>query len=387
VRIIILESIYENVRLREDIGVIKQYVFLVLCYPKISVRELARHLFLPVPIISAIKNELKKKNMITDQNGIVATQKGELIIRQELKIEAVDIKRYLQVIKMSNYHELFPTAEALYENRPEVDVTIDQSKCTMETAFKRASYLLQRKETLTGSLLCIGDDDLISVACSFLYAYITHGEGVDFHVTVVDKDPRFIEYITKISEEHQLPITCVFHDLINPMPQKLTKQFDCMITDPPYTLNGLQLFITRGLACLKKNTEVSIFLSYPQKPLADRLKIQTFLTANQIVIDNIIENFNHYEGAQIIGGVSHFYQLKTMIEAEFDDSTVFTEKIYTREQNPKNRAYQCMECQRVYQVGYKQTFATIEQLKNKKCPHCAHDKFKQLRKDATECKK
>ena len=363
---------------------IHQYAFLVLCYPKISVKELAHHLFLPVPIISAIKNELKKKNMVIDQNGIVVTTKGELIIRQELKIEAIDIKRYLQVISMQNCHNLFPDVEAIYQNRPEVDVTIDQSKCTVETAFKRACYLLQKRETLTGSLICIGDDDLISVASAFLYHYITHGKGTDFHVTVVDKDSRISDYITKISQDYQLPITCVKHDLINPMPAELAQQFDCMITDPPYTMNGLQLFVTRGLACLKKGKEVSIFLSYPHKPLMDRLKMQTFLTAHHIVIDLVLEKFNQYEGAQIIGGVSDFYQLKTTIKTDPSNDFTFTEKIYTREQNPKNRAYQCVHCQQVHQVGQKHSFVTIEQLKNKSCPSCSHTKFKLIKKIASE---
>ena len=379
VSIIILEIIYQNVRLKEDIGIIKQYAFLVLCYPRISVKELAHQLFLPVPIISAIKNEFKKQNMITDQNGIVLTLKGVLIVQQELKITTLDIKRYLQVISMENCHELFLDVEAIYENRPEVDVTIDQSKCTVETSFKRACYLLQKRETIAGSLLCVGDDDLVSVACAFLYNYITHGKGKDFHVTVVDKDRRISDYITKISQDYELPITYVSHDLMEPMPRELAHKFDCMITDPPYTFGGLELFIRRGLACLKKNKEVSIFLSYPHKPLRDRLKIQEFLTEHSILIDHMKERFNHYEGAGIIGGVSDFYHLKTIIEKDIADQVIFAKKIYTHQENPKNRKYQCMKCQRTYLVGHGQRFTTIEQLKSKTCINCLHSKFKLLK--------
>jgi len=378
----ILETIYQNVNIKEDITIIKQYVFLVLCYPRISVKELAHHLFLPVPIISAIKNELKKKNIIMNSNGMVVTTKGELIIRQELKIEALDIKRYLQVISMENSHEIFQDIAEIYQNRPEVDVTIDQSKCTIETAFKRACYLLQKQEIIAGSLLCIGDDDLVSVACAFLYDYITNGNGKDFHITIVDKDVRICDYITEISQNHQLPITCIQHDLREPIPKTLSNKFNSMITDPPYTINGLQLFIQRGLPCLKRNREVSIFLSYPYKSFDHRLMIHQFLTANRIVIDSMKEGFNHYEGAQIIGGVSDFYHLKTIIETEIIDDVAPTEKIYTREQNPKIRTYQCMQCQQVYQVGKSQEFETIEQLKNKACPSCSYTKFKLLKKIA-----
>ena len=301
-----------------------------------------------------------------------------MIIRQELKIEAIDIKRYLQVISMQKCFELFPNLKNIYLNRPEVDVTIDQSKCTIETAFRRACYLLKKRDNLTGSLLCVGDDDLVSVASAILYDYITHGKGKDFHVTVIDKDDRINDYIAKVSKKYQLPITCILHDLANPMPGELVCKFDCMITDPPYTFNGLELFIIRGLACLKRNKEVSIYLSYPHKPYKDRLQIQEFLTTHNIVINNMLENFNYYEGAQIIGSVSDFYQLKT-IKTENENNGVFTKKIYTREQNPKIRKYQCIQCQRIYQVGLQQMFTTIEQLKDKSCISCSHTKFKLLR--------
>lgn len=380
----ILEAIYQNVNLKEDISIIKHYVFLLLCYPNISVKELAHQLFLPIPIVSAIKNELKKQQMVTAHKGITVTAKGEVIIRQELSIEHVDTKRYLQAISMQDCSELFPDVGNIYQNRPAVDVTIDQAKCTIETAFKRASYLLQKRETITGSLLCIGDDDLVSVASAFLYHYITHGKGEDFQVTVVDKDPRIGDYIRKISQSYRLPISCVLHDLMMPIPEELTHKFDCMITDPPYTLNGLELFITRGLACLKKNKGISIFLSYPHKPLMERLQIQEFLTTHRIVINHMKERFNHYEGAGIIGGVSDFYHLKTAAKIETANDTAFTKKIYTREQNPKQRRYQCLQCQQIYPVGQQQTFTTIEQLKNKACPSCSHTKFKLLKKIASE---
>lgn len=318
--------------LKEDKGIINQYVFLILCYPKISVKALAHHLFLPIPIVSAIKNELKKKNMITDQTGIIATLRGERIIRQELKIEHLDIKRYLQVISMPNCADLFVDIKTIYEHRPTADVTIDQSKCTMETAFKRASYLLEKQASISGSLLCVGDDDLVSVACCLLYNYITHAKGTNFQVTVVDKDQRILDYITQLSIHHQLPITCITHDLVHPMPKDLLQQFDCTITDPPYTLNGLQLFMTRGLSCLKHDQEVPLFLSYPHKPLDERLKLQQFLTTHQIVINQLLSHFNHYEGAQIIGGVSDFYYLKVNINSKFIANEVFTEKIYTKQQ-------------------------------------------------------
>jgi len=333
----ILETIYQNVKLKEDIKVIRQYAFLVLCYPRISVKSLANKLFLPVPIVSAIKNEMKKKSLVDDQFGISLTPKGKLVVRYELRIKELDIKRYLEITSLAEWHALFPEAFEIFENRPIADVTLDQSKCTMETSFKRAQYLLKTGEAISGSLLCIGDDDLVSVACGFLYQYLTHGKGRDFEITVVDKDLRVLDYIRKNSFTYQLPIEVVEYDLRNSLPEVMVGQFDVIITDPPYTVNGLELFILRGLAFLKKDNEVSLFLSFPVKPLADRLAIQSFFTTNNILVCHISENFNQYEGAQIIGGVSNFLHLKTVVTTDFTDVSPFIKKIYTREQNSKIR--------------------------------------------------
>lgn len=335
----VLKGIHDCVNLQEDFCVLKRYAFLVLCYPKISIKALANRLFLPVPIVSAIKNEMKKKSMVTDISGITLTSKGELIVRMELQIKDLDISRFLQLASMTNCHELFPEAHDIFEKRPEADVTLDQSKCTIETSFKRAHYLITHQQVVSGSLLCVGDDDLVSVAYGFLYRYLTHQKGRDFKVTVVDKDFRVLDYIHNLSSIHQLPIDIVFHDLKDPMPKSMNKKYDVMITDPPYTMSGLELFILRGISCLKRGREVAIYLSFPVKPPEIRLAVQAFFTSQNILIDQIIDNFNRYEGAQIIGGVSNFFSLKTTVDDNFESLNPFTGKLYTREQNPKIRNF------------------------------------------------
>ena len=56
----------------------------------------------------------------------------------------------------------------IFDNRPNVDVTLDQSKCTPETSLKRA-ILCVKNNTLVGKkILCIGDDDLVSVSTALL---------------------------------------------------------------------------------------------------------------------------------------------------------------------------------------------------------------------------
>lgn len=55
----------------------------------------------------------------------------------------------------------------IYEARPIADVAIDQAKCTVETALKRALLALDYTMLLNKRILCLGDDDFISVALAF----------------------------------------------------------------------------------------------------------------------------------------------------------------------------------------------------------------------------
>jgi predicted methyltransferase len=342
------------------------------------VKQLSLALFLPVPIISAIKNELKKQGVVETNSGVSLTSRGEETVRSELKIEHVNLQRYLEIIKVKDAQELlviFPELFEIFEERPEVDVTIDQSKATVETSLKRALYLLQNNELLAGELLCLGDDDLVSVACAFLHQYIFDKQKSALQIVVFDKDERILNYIKEVTEKYSLSIQCESHDLLEALPKEVEDKFDCVITDTPYTYQGLNLFIMRSLYCLKDDKLTSIFLSYGRKAPKERLEVQEFLTSNGIIIEAINEQFNVYEGAQIIGGVSDLYLLK-VVNKEKIKNEKWTDKIYTRELNQRLRTYQCLVCQRKYQVGDKQKFLTIEQLKENKCLTCSETKFK-----------
>ncbi len=112
-----------------------------------------------------------------------------------------------------------------------------QTPCMPETAVRRAL------QTGPGQLkiLCIGDDDLVSVPLAML----------GHQVTVYDIDDTvLIPYLQELAAEWDLPIRAERVDLM--APQRRRGGFDVMYTDPMSTRECFDLFLSRGLAWLKR---------------------------------------------------------------------------------------------------------------------------------------
>ena len=63
-------------------------------------------------------------------------------------------------------------------------------------------------------------------------------------IYVLDTDKRIINYVNKISEMFEFSsIICKEIDLKKKLPNEIINSFDTAFIDPPYTNNGLILFI------------------------------------------------------------------------------------------------------------------------------------------------
>jgi len=112
-----------------------------------------------------------------------------------------------------------------------------QTPCLPETAVRRA--LLAGSEPRR--VLCIGDDDLVSVALAAL--------GHEVVVLDID-DTILIPFLTALAKEWQLPLRALRCDLNDPLPPRLRGRFDLLYTDPLSTRGCLELFLSRGMAGL-----------------------------------------------------------------------------------------------------------------------------------------
>ncbi|HEV7688325.1 MAG TPA: bis-aminopropyl spermidine synthase family protein, partial [Acidimicrobiia bacterium] len=119
---------------------------------------------------------------------------------------------------------------------------LDHVPATAETMARRALYLAGEYQLDGASVLCLGDHDLTSLAVG------AAEPGVE--LTVVDIDERILDHVTDSAAGLRLPLTAAWADLRLALPPSLAGTADLVFTDPPYTTEGMRLFLTRGLEAL-----------------------------------------------------------------------------------------------------------------------------------------
>lgn len=375
-----LAKIYQRVNLEEGETVIEKLLVEIYFQAGISTKELARKVLLPVPIVAAVKGELIKEGLVVQDRGIRLSANGNDLVGNELGFNGFDYNFFQGILPQQPSPGLEPEClklEEIFRNRPQVDVTIDQSKAVPLTSLKRALLCLQNHSLIGKQILCIGDDDLVSVALGFLLKrLLPRVADSKTRISVVDIDQRFLDYIQEITRAYSLPIDCRRCDLRNSLPPDLEDQFDSFLTDPPYTLPGMNLFLSRGITALKKRIGLPIFLSFAHKSPGFSLEMQQELLRMGLVIAEIIPRFNQYEGAEIIGNTGQMIILRTSRQTRpIVDAVDFAEPIYTGELKRTWRIYKCKECTKVVKIGFGGDFQTIEAVKKEGCPNCKNTSF------------
>ena len=90
-------------------------------------------------------------------------------------------------------------------------------------------------------MLCIGDDDMVSVALA----------AMGHRVTVYDIDPYLINLLRTAREDLGLDFEIVNQDLCKPLSGNLQERFDVFLTDPMSNRQCFEIFLSRAFALLK----------------------------------------------------------------------------------------------------------------------------------------
>ncbi|PYI50771.1 bis-aminopropyl spermidine synthase family protein [Paenibacillus flagellatus] len=384
-----IKRVSERIELQEGRVAIEQLLLECYLHPGVSTKELARSVLLPVPVAAAVKRELIKAGALVQDRGVRCTAEASARLETEWGLGGLDRSLYQALIRegerAAEWKGMLAQAEALLASRPPADVRIDQSMCTPETSLRRAVLGLKQHALIGKRILCVGDDDLVSVSMGVLLGRLF--PGADHSATrihVLDKDERFLRLIGEIAAEHRMPIECHRIDLREPLPDSLLGRFDCIFTDPPYTLQGMSLFVSRGISALKREKGLPIFLSFAHKSPAFNLAMQRELVRMGLTVGAGYPNFNAYEGAEMIANRSQMFILRTTDQTEPEHRGVFADALYTGEVKQTRRTYRCKRCARNVTVGLRETIAAIEQLKNEGCSFCGNDTFELVSKQAIE---
>lgn len=178
---------------------------------------------------------------------------------------------------------------------------LDHVSATAQTVARRALWLDGAFDLAGRRLLCVGDHDLTSLAVCAVNPDVT--------VTVVDIDERILEFIDRTAKARGLSVHCRYADLRFGLPEDAGEWADVVFTDPPYTPEGVQLFLGRGLQGLRDRTGGRLVMAYGFSDRAPALgvKVQRAVLDLELAMGAILPAFNRYHGAQAVGSASDLY--------------------------------------------------------------------------------
>lgn len=206
--------------------------------------------------------------------------------------------------QLAAHRALIEQTDADITAAPAARDALDHVAATAETVVRRALWLNATFDLAGSRLLCIGDHDLSSLAVAALVPEVA--------VTVLDVDEQLLEFIESRAARRGYSLQCWYADFRFGIPGIVAGSADVVLTDPPYTPEGVQLFLGRGVQGLRDRTHGRLVMAYGFSPLhpALGLKVQRAVQDLDLVAEAILPAFNRYHGAQAVGSASDLYVLR-----------------------------------------------------------------------------
>lgn len=194
------------------------------------------------------------------------------------------------------YHQFIP----LLAKRPPAEATYDQGALTVDSVFRRLALMYSKGDVAEQKILLLGDDDLLSIALALT--------GLPREIVVVEIDVRLCKFIERVAREKNLDIRVICQDAREQLPDDLRAHFDTFVTDPSETIQGLLLFVEKGLAMLAPGGGRAGYFGVTLIE-ASMLKWNVWerhlLQNHALVFTHISEPFSLYaKGNEIGGGVN-----------------------------------------------------------------------------------
>ena len=278
----------------------------------VSVRSLGRAADLPVPIVAAICGELRRRGHVSETRPVQYTLEGRR--RFGARTAAVDPVcptcggRGIEIPHAVG--RLRRGLAGVADSAPPPLVELDQCHCTPKTKLRRVLALHAAGAIAGRRILLLGDDDLVSVT---LFRFVRQLGGPPAELVVVDVDRRVLDFVAAELDEAPFPVQLVEHDVREP----LAGTFDTVVTDPPYTVAGAELFLRRAAAVLS-GVGSQVFLSFGSRRPGAQFALQRTIAELGLEIRALTRDFNDYVGAGVLGGTSHLYQLAVPLPATSD---------------------------------------------------------------------
>lgn len=178
-----------------------------------------------------------------EKNGLITTGKGTLRMTARGRAQARSGGLRSGRETAGRIRKARREFAGLVRRRPASTGAYNQGHMTVESVFNRIGLIAEMGDMDAKAVAVLGDDDLLSLALCLA--------GKPDRVTVFEIDARIAEYIEETAARLDLPIETECRDLREPLPRALNGRFDTFVTDPSETMDGLRMFLGRGLGLLK----------------------------------------------------------------------------------------------------------------------------------------
>ena len=375
-----LAEVAAAVRLAEGAAGVRDVLRALVRLAPAPTRDVSRATGLPVPLVAAVQNELRERGLLDRARPSRLTGAGrELADRVAPTVDVATACECCAGLGVSIPDRLLPVVDELAELMaagPAVDQTLDQSHCTARTKVRRVLYLLRTGGLPTGSLLLVGDDDLMSIAVGAVGTAL--GVPLAARVGVLDVARDVLDYAGADLDRRGIPADLLCHDLREPLPEDWRGAFDVAMTDPPYTPQGARLFLSRAVQALPERVGHSVYFSFGPKGPGASHQVLASIVELGLTTQSMLRNFNEYLGAGVIGGTSHLYHLVTAVPPVDDPRAWYDGPLYTADLRGAARAYRCLDCAERVVVGPGTAVPSVGELKAAGCPRCGGNRFRPL---------
>ena len=183
-------------------------------------------------------------------------------------------------------HRAYAGAATAHSMRKRFYPALGQLPVTPETALRRALCIGEAAAVGRKRVLCLGDDDLVSVPLALL----------GHEVVVLDVDAVLLRLLASdhmvaagasVSGRHQ--------DLRDPLDPSLLGAFDCAVTDPMPNRSCFALFLSRALACLRPEGTLHVAV-----PGAASSLFSAVATEMNVDVLDWHQGFNRYYGVRLL---------------------------------------------------------------------------------------
>jgi predicted methyltransferase len=368
----IVHEVAASVGLAEGAAGVRDVVRAAARLEPVAVRKISRVTDLPVPIVSAICNELRKRGVVDRARPVQLTAHGRELFATpggDIAAEAAcPTCAQREIVVPASLAPVTRRLAAFADRAPTPRVELDQVHCDVETKIRRVLALHEAGALDGRRILLLGDDDLTSVAISLVAEHL----GVrPARVVVVEVDRAVVAFLRRAPFD----VDVVAHDLRDQLPPDLRGSIDSVFTDPPYTVEGATLFLSRAAEAVAGQSRADVFFAFGGKRPEELLRVQRAIAEMGFVVRRLVRNFNEYRGAGALGGVSHLYQLASTSELRPLLAARYDGRLYTGDLRPPVRRYRCRGCRLSQAVGHRQPWPTVEALRGDGCPRCGSRTF------------